>query len=210
MSKSQFAISILVSALAVVGCTNAGSTGTTMPSAPGASGGPALAPSPSTVADTPRPSPAAKPTPMARTTVPPGTLSLVGLGDSVPGALHCDPPCRSYVEVYGELASAALKKPVVVENLATNDGLTSNTLVSRVKQDEKHRAALAAADLITITIGANDFQGPCDGSNIGPCLESGTRSGREEPEDHPRRDRHPSRRRTDGHSGHDLLRLVRR
>ena len=41
-------------------------------------------------------------------------FTLVGLGDSVPGALECPPGCRSYVEVYGELASQALQAPVSV------------------------------------------------------------------------------------------------
>jgi lysophospholipase L1-like esterase len=75
--------------------------------------------------------------------------------------------------VYGELASAALGKPVTVENLATNDGLTSRTLMHRVQGDDGHRAALAEANLITITVGANDWQGPCDWSNHVFCLAAG-------------------------------------
>jgi lysophospholipase L1-like esterase len=122
---------------------------------------------------TPKPTRTVSPTPTTRATIPAGSLSLVGLGDSVPGGLHCDAPCRSYVEVYGELASAALGKPVVVENLATNDGLTSRTLMFRVQGDDEHRAALADADLITITIGANDWQGLCNWSNHSFCLAAG-------------------------------------
>ena len=106
--------------------------------------------------------------------MPAGSLSLVGLGDSIPGALGCDPPCRSYVEVYGELASAALGKPVVVENLATNDSLESRGLRDRVTHDAEHRAALADADLITITIGNNDWQGPCSWIDHARCLAHGT------------------------------------
>jgi lysophospholipase L1-like esterase len=124
---------------------------------------------------TPKPAPTVSPTATARATIPVGSLALVGLGDSVPGALHCDAPCRSYVEVYGELASAALGKPVVVENLATNDGLTSRNLMFRVRDDDEHRAAIAEADLITITIGANDWQGPCDWSNHAFCLAAGSK-----------------------------------
>jgi lysophospholipase L1-like esterase len=105
--------------------------------------------------------------------IPAGSLSLVGLGDSVPGALRCEAPCRSYVDAYGELASAALHQPVVVDNLATNDGLTSRTLLHRIQGDASHRAAIASADLITLTIGNNDWQGPCDWSNHTFCLASG-------------------------------------
>ena len=76
--------------------------------------------------------------------------------------------------MYGELASAALGKPVVVENLATNDGLSSLGLRDRVMHDTEHRAALAAADLITITIGNNDWQGPCTWVDHAKCLAHGT------------------------------------
>jgi lysophospholipase L1-like esterase len=43
----------------------------------------------------------------------------------------------------------------------------------RVQGDDGHRAALADADLITITVGANDWQGPCDWSNHVFCLAAG-------------------------------------
>jgi lysophospholipase L1-like esterase len=72
-----------------------------------------------------------------------------------PGALNC-PGCRSYVQVYGDLASQALQAPVSVLNLATNDSLDSTRLLARVLTDETHRTALAGADLITLTIGNND------------------------------------------------------
>ena len=70
----------------------------------------------------------------------PGSLTLVGLGDSIPGALNCPPGCRSYVEVYGELASQALQVPVSVLNLATNDTLDSTRLLSRVLSDDVYRS----------------------------------------------------------------------
>ncbi len=91
-------------------------------------------------------------------------FTLVGLGDSVPGALECPPGCRSYVRVYGELASQALQAPVSVRNLATNDSLDSARLLSRVLHDHPYREALAGADLITLTIGNND-----DPSGVWTC-----------------------------------------
>jgi lysophospholipase L1-like esterase len=87
--------------------------------------------------------------------------------------MHCDDPCRSYVVVYGELASAALGRPVTVTNLATNDSLQTDGLLARVRTDPTHRAALADADLITVTIGNNDWEGPCYWDGHVACLEHG-------------------------------------
>jgi len=60
-------------------------------------------------------------------------LSLVGLGDSLPGALGCVDPCRSFVEIYGELAAVSMGMPVTITNLATNDSLESSGLLARVQ-----------------------------------------------------------------------------
>ena len=105
-------------------------------------------------------------------------LSLVGLGDSVPGALNCSPGCRSYVELYGDLASKALQAPVTVTNLATSDGLDSTTLLSRVLSDATHRTALAGADLVTLTIGNNDSPSPLyDCPDDAACAAARAQSG---------------------------------
>jgi lysophospholipase L1-like esterase len=111
--------------------------------------------------------------------VPPGALLLVGLGDSVPGAgdhdraptYTCD--CDSFVTLLGGLAEQALDQPVVVANLATNDGVESMGLLDRVRTDARHRAAIAAADIITVTIGTNDWQGPCGWPDDDACWLDG-------------------------------------
>jgi lysophospholipase L1-like esterase len=97
-------------------------------------------------------------------------LSLVGLGDSFPGAPNCDAPCRSYVEVLGQLAETTLGEPVTVSNLATNDSLTTDTLLSRIRSDPHHIEALSNAEIITIQIGFNDWQGPCFWSGHEECV----------------------------------------
>lgn len=104
---------------------------------------------------------------------PSPSLSLVGLGDSLPGALNCLSPCQSYVQSYGELASEQLAQDVTTTNLATNDSLESGQLLERVRQDPTHRAAVAEADLVTITIGFNDWQGPCGIDEAKKCLSQG-------------------------------------
>ncbi len=106
------------------------------------------------------------------------TLSLVGLGDSIPGAGDGSAPdghcaCVSYVVLVGEAASKALGRTVAVTNLATDDGVGSDGLLDRVRYDVVHRTALAAADIVTITIGTNDWQGACDWPGDDPCWANG-------------------------------------
>ena len=104
------------------------------------------------------------------------SLSLVGLGDSIPGALGCSDPCRSYVVAYGQAASKALGKAVTVTNLATNDSLESGQLLERIRSEQAHQEALAKADLITLTVGFNDWQGPCELTGAQDCLQGGLKT----------------------------------
>lgn len=99
---------------------------------------------------------------------------LLGLGDSIPGGLHCSAPCRSYVDQLGELAERALGEPVTSTNLATNDSLTSDALLARVLNESTHRTAIAQADIITVQIGFNDFQGPCGWDGHQACVDAGS------------------------------------
>jgi lysophospholipase L1-like esterase len=76
------------------------------------------------------------------------------------------------VTLYGSLAEQALGKQVVVENLATNDGVGADALLARIRSEDRYRAAIAAADLITLTIGTNDWQGPCNWPGDDDCWAS--------------------------------------
>lgn len=122
------------------------------------------------------------PTPMPSASSPPQALSLVGLGDSVPGAGDANSPtfrceaCVSYVVRYGELAATALGRPVNVTNLATDDGVGSHLLLERIRTYGGYRTPIAAADIITLTIGTNDWQGPCDWPGDEACWAAGTAS----------------------------------
>lgn len=92
----------------------------------------------------------------------PEVISVVGLGDSfAAGWIGCSGECRSFVQNYGGLVEEALGRPVEVTNLATSDGLESGGLLQRVTSGGAHRMALAGADVITVMIGWNDWQGPC-------------------------------------------------
>ncbi len=80
-------------------------------------------------------------------------LTLVGLGDSVPAAETCG--CTGYVELLGKALHAATGRPVVVHNDSKGGWTTSD-----VEQDLRigqTAADLSHADVVTVEIGANDF-----------------------------------------------------
>jgi lysophospholipase L1-like esterase len=145
--------------------------------APSAAPTPTAAPSAAAVAT--QPPATAEPSPTPQPTISGPHYNLVGLGDSGPGGLKCSDPCRSYVLTLGELAATALDMPVAVTNLATNDGLDTHRLLGRIQTDARHRDAIAAADIVTLQIGGNDWQGPCIFEGHMSCLASGL--GRVEP-----------------------------
>jgi lysophospholipase L1-like esterase len=160
-------------AIIAAACTGSPGAPSAAPFTPGTNPTPAAATStpaaPSaTVAQSAPPTPAPTPTEI---TGP--HLTLVGLGDSVPGGLKCTDPCRSYVLTAGDLAATALGQPVATINLATNDGLQSDTLLHRVTTDDAYRTAIASADIVTLQVGWNDWQGPCNFDNHESCLEAG-------------------------------------
>lgn len=125
--------------------------------------------------------PAAKPTAPTRTSPPTNTaatatgpqasdpLTLVGLGDSVPAAATCG--CTGYVELLGTALHAATGRPVVVHNDSQGGWATSD-----VEQDlrvGKTAADLSHADVVTVEIGANDFDlGRVDDPACLPALAS--------------------------------------
>ena len=115
-------------------------------------------------------------------------LTLVALGDSIPYGQDCG-GCTGYVELYARAASRALGRPVTVDNRAEHNNLNSTRLLAEISHSSSLRAAVAHADIITLTIGHNDAPwnsttDSCDGavtddqggnavdwaSYTGPCL----------------------------------------
>lgn len=82
-----------------------------------------------------------------------GPYHVVGLGDSVPAGTACD--CTSYISLVGQQQAALHGTSAAVTNLA-QPGLTTGGLLAQLQQAAVRRA-IAAADLVIITIGANDF-----------------------------------------------------
>jgi lysophospholipase L1-like esterase len=91
-------------------------------------------------------------------------LTYVALGDSLLYALETDcNSCTSAAVTYGARASADLGIPVEVHNLTMHNGLTSPGLLDDLRRGarlgragEDVRTAVAAADIVSVTIGFND------------------------------------------------------
>ena len=83
----------------------------------------------------------------------PQPYRVVGLGDSVPAGTNCG--CTSYVVRIGQQAARQHGRPAAVTNLA-QPGLTTAGLAAQLRRPAV-RSAIADADLVIITIGANDF-----------------------------------------------------
>ena len=106
---------------------------------------------PSTYGATANPSPGA--TPRASRRTPPGPLTLVGLGDSVPSAETCG--CTGYVEQVGRRLGVLTHRSWVVHNDASGGWTTAD--VEDDLGSAPTRDHLAQADLVLIEVGANDF-----------------------------------------------------
>ena len=101
---------------------------------------------------------------------------VVGLGDSVAAAAGCD--CTSFVELFGDDMSKHNGRPNHTDNYAEN-GLDTVGLLAQL-QDPTVAGSVARADLVTVTIGANDFAraegdyfaGTCGGSDGLECFRA--------------------------------------
>jgi lysophospholipase L1-like esterase len=82
-----------------------------------------------------------------------GELRVVGLGDSAMTGTACG--CAPYVELAATGIAAERGLAPVVANLAI-DGATVDDVAGGLG-DPATRTALAAADLVVVTVGANDF-----------------------------------------------------
>jgi lysophospholipase L1-like esterase len=112
---------------------------------------PAASPSPASASETPPASPSRSAAPSPTRS---GPYRVVGLGDSVPAGSACD--CTSYVSLAGRHEAARLGAGAAVSNLAQG-GLTTAGLLDQLDQASVRRD-IARADLVIITIGANDFE----------------------------------------------------
>ncbi len=83
----------------------------------------------------------------------PGKHVVVALGDSVPAGAACD--CTPFPQLYGRLLSRRTGASVRVTNEAVS-GQDTEGLLDQLKQPRVSRE-VAHADVVLLTIGANDF-----------------------------------------------------
>lgn len=111
---------------------------------------------------------------------------LVSLGDSVPAGVGCD--CDAFPALIAAALTTAQGRPVEAVDDAVS-GLTASDLAAQLSTDgdEDVRADVAGADLVVITVGANDVveqaditaddgsgaggETTCDASCFGPITE---------------------------------------
>jgi lysophospholipase L1-like esterase len=109
------------------------------------------------------------------------TLSVAALGDSIPAGANCA-GCTPFVDLFARQLGDRLSAPVRAENLGVG-GWTTADLLSSLDNVGDDAAVVRDADIVTVTIGANDFEsrmdsyvdGSCGGSDrlecFGPALE---------------------------------------
>jgi lysophospholipase L1-like esterase len=90
---------------------------------------------------------------------------LVGLGDSITSGEDC-PGCVRFLDLYARHITHDTATAVHVTNLGL-PGMTSADLVTALSNPAT--AQVASADIVTVTIGANDFASMLDTALRGQC-----------------------------------------
>jgi lysophospholipase L1-like esterase len=103
----------------------------------------------------------------------PATLHLVAIGDSIPFGQEFCGGCRTFVDLYGAYVERKAGVPVAVSNLSEDTGINSSDLRREILSSHSMRDAIAAARIVTISIGHNDTPwnsdtDPCDGASAPP------------------------------------------
>src|SRR5258708_5090762 len=80
--------------------------------------------------------------------------SIVGLGDSVMSGWACE--CRTFIELYADGVRSKTSIPTEWRNLGTL-AQTSGDLLRLLETSDSARAIVARANIVVITVGANDF-----------------------------------------------------
>jgi lysophospholipase L1-like esterase len=101
-------------------------------------------------------------------------FTYVALGDSWPAGAHCG-YCRTFVGLYADGLARQTGHRIRFTDLTqanipgTDVGQTSNSLLSDLRSDRKTQQAVAAADIIVISTGANDLEAAFDAYGAGTC-----------------------------------------
>ncbi len=85
---------------------------------------------------------------------PSSQRSVVGLGDSVTAATACD--CAGFLTLYGEQLQSRSNIKTTTQNFGSVGQATAGLLAS-LRADPNVKSAVEQADIVVVTIGANDF-----------------------------------------------------
>lgn len=96
-------------------------------------------------------------------------MRVVGLGDSVMAGTNCG--CDGLAEEYGRALATREGVHVSVSNLGGNGKVTDDVLED-LRDDRTTRSALATADVVLVTIGANDLLPELDHWRSSGCTAS--------------------------------------
>lgn len=104
--------------------------------------------------------------------------TVLGLGDSITSGQGCQ-GCVPFVDLYGQRVRRDTSVPTTVINLGVG-GWTSSDLLASLPDGEPAARHVHDADIIIVTIGANDFlpkldtalQGGCGGADGLACFSS--------------------------------------
>lgn len=102
-------------------------------------------------------------------------ITIVGLGDSVTSGAHCG--CAGFISDYAHLLGRTRHVPVYGINLGEN-GATSGDLLASIRSGRPAVRSLARADIVVITIGANDFVPDTTDIHNGQCVGLSCTAGR--------------------------------
>ena len=88
-------------------------------------------------------------------------LNVVSIGDSIPAGNNCA-GCTPFIELFGQLLARDRASEVQVTNLGVG-GATTADLLESLGAEGDDSAPVRDADVVTVTIGANDFASSLDG-----------------------------------------------
>ncbi len=117
---------------------------------------------------------AARSAPVEPAPVPMQPVRIVGLGDSIPEAYGC--ACTGFLDLYADLLGDTRSAPATVTNFATGGWTTADLLASLPPDDAAAEAdpdgvsrSIGQADIVTVMIGANDYDALVDTFADGRC-----------------------------------------
>jgi lysophospholipase L1-like esterase len=96
-------------------------------------------------------------------------LRMLGFGDSVMAGAGCD--CDEFLVRVGAGLHARTRRTVVTDNNGAN-GETASGLLQDLQTDDAQQGEIARADVIVVTIGANDLTPALDAWDDGGCDRS--------------------------------------